>query len=210
MRRSRSSWSWPRSRVAACTAQVDRWLHVEPLANSGTNYYPFLLVGVKIAGALALALLLARVTRVRAGAEAGERLLAALGHAARAAPPRLRPGLSPRSLARLVCGDLVVYLVHIDAEGIASGRWPLLAPWLHTYALPVFAVLSVVVAVVWALHALARRRRGATRAHVRRASAGSSRVRSHIRTAARTSASTRPPRRRFGLAFESRPPPLPA
>jgi hypothetical protein len=37
----------------------------------------------------------------------------------------------------------------MDAEGISTGRWPLLAPWLHTSALPVFAVLSVVVAVVY-------------------------------------------------------------
>ena len=30
-----------------------------------------------------------------------------------------------------------------DTESVVAGRWPLLAPWLHTYALPVFALLAV-------------------------------------------------------------------
>ena len=30
-----------------------------------------------------------------------------------------------------------------------SGRWPLLSPWLHSSALPVFAVLAVLCAIVW-------------------------------------------------------------
>ena len=41
------------------------------------------------------------------------------------------------------------FLVQTDAERVAVGRWPLLAPWLHTSALPVFAVLAVVVALCW-------------------------------------------------------------
>ena len=41
--------------------------------------------------------------------------------------------------------------MHADIEGIAAGRWPLFAPWLHTYALPIFAVLAVAVAVALAL-----------------------------------------------------------
>ena len=36
-----------------------------------------------------------------------------------------------------------------DSGAVSAGRWPLLAPWLHTYALPVFAVLSVLVAIGW-------------------------------------------------------------
>jgi hypothetical protein len=195
----------------SCTAQIDRWLHVEPLANSGTSYYPFLLVGVKIAGALALALLLARVTRVRAGAETGERLLAALGHGNQRGTPRLRPGLSPRIWLASFAATSCVYLVHIDAEGIASGRWPLLSPWLHTYALPVFAVLSVGIAVIWrdtrwldavegyAAQTFARIRRILTDA-----------LRTSDRSHGRPRDDDASPRRRFGLAFESRPPPLPA
>jgi hypothetical protein len=37
----------------------------------------------------------------------------------------------------------------VDAEGLSEGRWPVLAPWLYTSALPVFAVLAVAVAVVY-------------------------------------------------------------
>ncbi len=50
------------------TARVDARLHVNPLANSGTSYYPFLLVGLKIVCAFALAALLARASRARAAA----------------------------------------------------------------------------------------------------------------------------------------------
>ena len=43
------------------TRHVDRaFPHVAPLARSSASYYPFLLVGVKIVGALTLAALLAR------------------------------------------------------------------------------------------------------------------------------------------------------
>ena len=42
-----------------------------------------------------------------------------------------------------------IYLVQADAEGAESGRWPLLSPWLHSSALPVFAVLAVLCALVW-------------------------------------------------------------
>src|SRR5438874_9178080 len=76
------------------TSRVDARLHVRPLANSGADYYPFLLVGVKIVCALALAALLARATRARAAAEAGERLLAAVGHGHERRTPKLRPKLS--------------------------------------------------------------------------------------------------------------------
>src|ERR1700704_3323876 len=78
------------------TARVDGRLHVEPLANSSASYYPFLLVGVKVAAALGLAALLARATRARAAADASERLLAALGQRHTPPGPRLRPGLSLR------------------------------------------------------------------------------------------------------------------
>ena len=30
-----------------------------------------------------------------------------------------------------------------------TGRWPLVAPWLHSSALPIFAVLAVVVALLY-------------------------------------------------------------
>ena len=76
------------------TARVDGALHVSPLARPDTSYYPFLLVGVKILGALTLAALCARGLRAWAAADAGRRLLAAAGHATETGSPRLRPGLS--------------------------------------------------------------------------------------------------------------------
>jgi hypothetical protein len=193
----------------ALTGHVDRALHVAPLARTDTSYYPFLLVGVKIAGALTLAALVARGLRAWAAADAGHRLLAAAGHRHRTRSPRLRPGLSPRVWAASFGAMSVAYLVHADADSAAAGRSALFAPWLHTYALPVFAVLAVLVALVWRLagwlyeiedyadRTLARARRILTavaRLPVR-----------HARPADDTA-----PRRRFGLAFESRPPPLPA
>jgi hypothetical protein len=193
------------------TAHVDRLFHVEPMAPKDASYYPFLLVGVKIVGALALAALLARGLRAWAAADAGNRLLTALGRAHEHRSPRLCSGVSPRVwLASFVVTSLL-YLVHIDADGMAHGRWPLLAPWLHTYALPVFAVLAMAIALVWrfaswlyevedyAVRTFARVRR------IIRAALAASNRRAHPRATDETG-----PRRRFGLSFESRPPPLPA
>jgi hypothetical protein len=192
----------------ALTGHVDRALHVEPLARSGASYYPFLLVAVKIVGALTLAAVLARATRAWAAADAGGRLLTALGHDGQRAP-RLRPGLSPRVWVASFASTSCVYLMHTDIEGIANGRWPLFSPWLHTYALPIFAVLAVAVAALWrvagwlyevedyAERTIERARKILTAAL-------------HFRTPHPRAGDESAPRRRFGLAFESRPPPLPA
>jgi hypothetical protein len=190
------------------TARVDRALHVAPLANSGTSYYPLFLVVIKVVGALAVALLLARATRARAAAEAGSRLLTAFGHGQRRAP-RLRTSLSPRIWLASFAATSALYLLQADAEGAAAGRWPLFSPLLHTYSLPVFAALSVVVAFAWSFarwlhevedfahHTLERVRRILTAAAPPRSR--------YARPGDDTA-----PRRRFGLAFECRPPPLPA
>jgi hypothetical protein len=190
-------------------ARVDNALHVAPLARTDTSYYPFLLVGVKVAGALTLAALLARGLRAWAAADAGRRLLAAAGHEHHGPSPRLRPGLSPRVWIASFGATSVVYLVHADAESIAAGRWPELTPWLHTYALPVFAVLAVFVALAWRfagwlyeIEDFADR----TLERVRRILGGSAQPQRRYPHPADDAA----PRRRFGLAFESRPPPLPA
>jgi hypothetical protein len=193
----------------ALTAHVDRALNVRPLASPDSSYYPFLLVGVKVAGALTLAALLARGLRAWAAADAGRRLLAAAGHRHDTRSPRLRHGLSVRVWAAAFVATSCAYLVHADADGAAGGRWALFNPWLHTYALPVFAVLAVLVAVAFGLarwlHEIedfAHR----TLARVRRILGISTPVRlRHARPTDDTA-----PRRRFGLAFESRPPPLPA
>ena len=191
------------------TARIDRALHVEPLAPSHASYYPFLLVAVKVLAALGLAALLTRFVRGRAAADAGHRLLARLGHGADQRVPRLQVGLSPRAWLLSFAGTSLAYLVQTDAEGVADGRWPLFAPWLHTYALPVFAALSVVVALAWSVagwlrdvaeygaRTLERARR------ILRATLDSAAPRRRVRPTDDIG-----PRRRFGLAFESRPPPL--
>src|SRR5579884_3587631 len=106
----------------SATRRVDGALHVAPLAPSGASYYPFLLVAAKIAGALALAALLARATRAHAAADAGHRLLAAVGHASERRTPRLRPTLSLRVWLASFGATSLLYLVHVDAEGLADGR----------------------------------------------------------------------------------------
>jgi hypothetical protein len=192
------------------TTHVDRALHVAPLAPTGADYYPFLLVGLKAVVALALAGLLARLVRARAAADAGERLLEAIGHRHQGRTPRLRPGLSPRIWLASFVGTSLLYLVHSDADSAAAGgRLAVFAPWLHTYALPVFAAVSVLVAVAWrfarwlheveeyACRTLARVRRLLT-----------ARLAPPVRRA--RAAADAAPRRRFGLAFECRPPPLAA
>jgi hypothetical protein len=193
----------------ALTRHVDSALHVAPLASPDTSYYPFLLVGVKAVGALTLAALAARALRAWAAADAGRRILAAAGHAHDTPSPRLRPGLSLRVWAAAFVSTSLVYLVHADTESAVAGRWPVFAPWLHTYALPVFAVLAVLVALAWRLagflheiEAFADR----TLERVRSVLARVERVRQRHPHADDDTA----PRRRFGLAFESRPPPLAA
>ena len=189
------------------TARIDRALHVAPMANSHAAYYPFLLVAVKIVAALALAALFARAIRARGAANAGRRVLHAFGHREHTPAPRLRAALSPRVWFASFLATSAVYLVQADVEGAAAGRWPLLSPLLHTSALPVFAALAVIVAFAWRfarwlydVEDFAHR----TLERVRRMLTATARpVSRHGRIGDDTA-----PRRRFGLAFESRPPPL--
>ncbi len=189
------------------TDVIDRALHVSPLATPSTPYYPFLLVGVKVLGALALAALAWRIIGALSTMVAGERLLAALGHRRVYRVPRPRLSVSPRLWLASFTATSLWYLVHSDAGAVSAGRWPLLAPWLHTYALPVFAVLSVLVAIGWAAVrdwlADVDGYAADTLARVFRILRGGPLpVRRFSPTAERA------PRRLFGLAFESRPPPL--
>ena len=193
----------------SATTRVDRTLHVAPLAPQDAAYYPFLLVIVKVAGALTLAALLARLLRARATAEAGERLLNTVGKRPARSSPRLRPRLSVRTWLAFFASMSFAYLVQADGVGLSAGRWPLLAPWLHTYALPVFAAVSVLAALAWSL----ARWLHAVEEYAYRTIERAKRL---LRQAL-ARVSTPPladddagPRRRFGLAFESRPPPLPA
>lgn len=189
------------------TARLDHALHVAPIANSGADYYPFLLIAVKAVTALALAALLVRAIRARATAKAGGSLLRTVGQRDGGRAPRLHATLSPRIGLAAFASTSIVYLVQADAEGAAAGRWPLFSPLLHTYALPVFAALAVLVAFVWSfarwLHDVedfADR----TRERMRRILTVAAPPRSRYARPGDDGA----PRRRFGLAFESRPPPL--
>jgi len=191
------------------THRLDLGRHVRSPSYSGADYYPFLLAAVKLGAALLLARLVWRFVRARAAARAGHRVLEAIGrHAAPA--PRVRLDLSPRLWLAAFLSTSILYLAQTDAEQVASGRWPLLSPWLHTSALPVFAVLAVLVALAWSAVAswLSEYERYAQDTCAR---AGRlSRAVSPPPRTARTETAAASPRRLFGLAFESRPPPVPA
>jgi hypothetical protein len=189
--------------------RLDVGRHVRSPSYAGADYYPFLLAAVKLGVALLLARLAWRFVRARASARAGHRVLAALGKKPKPAP-RVRLELLPRLWLAAFAVTSVFGLVHVDADRAASGRWPLLWPWLHTSALPVFAVLAVLVALAWG--AVSRwlneyeRYAWDTCARAGRLAAGSA-APPRVQPTSRVSL---PPRKLFGLAFESRPPPLPA
>jgi hypothetical protein len=119
--------------------RLDVGRHVATPGYSGADYYPILLAVVKVGVALMLARVAWRFVKAA-------RTLSAHGTCSR---PRVRIELSPRLWLGSFAVTSLIYLMQMDAEGISSGRWPLLAPWLHTSALPVFAVLSVIVALVY-------------------------------------------------------------
>jgi hypothetical protein len=190
------------------TMRIDVGRHVGSPSYARDAYYPLLLALVKVSVALMLALVTWRVLKARSAARAGRKLLAAVGGRAVAAP-RLRVELRLRAWCLAFLTTSSFYLVQTDTERLAVGRWPLVAPWLHTSALPVFAVLAVVVAVIY--EAVTRWLReyesyaGAIVAAVR-AFAGARRPAPIFHRRVELA----PPRRLFGLAFESRPPPVPA
>jgi hypothetical protein len=191
------------------THRIDLGRHVSSPGNTSADYYPILLAGVKVAIALLLARLVWRLVRARTAARAGHRVLAALGARPARRAPRLRITLSPRLWLSFFLLTSVIFLLQVDAEGLAAGRWPLLAPWLHSSALPIFAVLSVFAAVVWGAVAgwladYESYAESTVARATRLARAGC------FRPAQAHPSVEVPPRRLFGLAFESRPPPAPA
>jgi hypothetical protein len=190
------------------TEQIDLGRHVQTPGYASSAYYPFLLAAVKVGVALTLARLAWRFAKARAAARGARRLLAAVGARPATCVPRMRLQLSPRLWLCTFVLTSLFFLVQTDAEAVASGRWPLFAPWLHTSALPVFAVLSVVVALVYG--AVARWLTDYER-YARAAAAEA-----HLALSAVPAAVGRPtregsaPRQLFGLAFQVRPPPVPA
>src|SRR5947199_6057871 len=174
--------------------------HVAAPSYAGADYYPILLAAVKGGIALLLARLAWRFARAHAAARAGNRLLTAVGARPARPAPRLRIALSPRLCLASFAVTSLIYLVQMDAERLSAGRWPLLSPWLHTSALPVFAVLAVFVAFVWGVVAdwLAEYERfaEATVAEARAATAA------ELPASGRSVDGQLSPRRLFGLAFE--------
>jgi hypothetical protein len=187
------------------TIRLDLGRHVPTPSYAGADYYPFLLAGVKVAIALMLAALTWRFIRARAAARAAQRVLARVAAHPREAP-RMRVHVTVRSWALAYALTAGFYLVQTDSERFAAGRWPLVSPWLHTSALSVFAVLSVLVALLYG--AVSRWLSD----YERYAEDAVATVRSLLHRV-RLFATPRawndcdPPRRQFGLAFESRPPP---
>jgi hypothetical protein len=188
------------------THRIDVGRHVGPVSYEHQSYYPFLLAGVKIAVALMLARLAWRFVKANAVAREARRLM---GRRPRARGARVPIALSPRLWLLSFVVTATIYLVQTDAEQVAAGHAALLAPWLHTSALPVFAVLSVFVAVVFRavegwLGAVERLAADAL-ALARRLSGGGRQLARPPRAE-----DDHGPRSRFGLSFESRPPPAPA
>jgi hypothetical protein len=191
------------------TQRIDIGRHVQSPGYAAADYYPFLLAGVKVGIALLLARLLWRVGRARAAARAARRLLVAVGHGPSEQAPRVRLRLSPRLWLAVFGLTSLIYLVQADAEVLSSGGGAMFDPWLHSSALPVFAVVAVAVAFLWVAvqRWLADYERYAARTVARARQVGAAAAAKPVHPA---ESSTATPRRLFGLAFESRPPPLTA
>lgn len=190
------------------THRIDVGRHIDSPSYAGADYYPILLMVVKAGVALMLARLLWRFVKARSTAAAARRLLAASGRRPVTAAPRVRLQLSPRLWLGAFLVTSSIFLVQTDAERLSTGRWPLLAPWLHTSALPVFAVLAVLVAVVY--HAVARWLTE-YELYARETVVYASRVRvARVPTPHPVRRERISPRALFGLALESRPPPVAA
>jgi hypothetical protein len=190
------------------THRIDVGRHVAAPSYAHTDYYPILMIVVKVGVALMLTRVAWRFVKARSIANGAARLLAAHGYTSSRARPRLRIEVSPKLWLGAFLATASIFLVQTDAERISVGRWPLLAPWLHTSALPVFAVLAVVVAVVYGVvtqwlgdyETYARE----TAADASRACAGDMALQTPHEHDEIT------PRSLFGRARESRAPPAPA
>src|SRR5262249_27513102 len=147
--------------------------------------------------------LLWRMLRAHAIERAARRVAGAVGGDI----PRLRITLSPRLWLTFFAVTATTYLVHADAGRVASGRWALFFPWVHSSALPVFAVLSVLLAVLWSAvrRWLADFERWAEDAARLARSLGRARP---VKVPFPHVALAVPPRRLFGFVLNSRPPPL--
>ena len=183
------------------THRLDVGRHLAaPGGYANADYYPVLLAVVKVVCALAVAAVGWRLTRALLAARSA-RLRLGAGRA-----PRLRLELSARLWLISFCVTALIYLVQTDAERVAGGQWPLLAPWLHSSALPVFSLLAIAVALVFGAVTrwLSEHDRFVERARA------AVRVRAGRELRLHPTSFLAPPRRLFGLSLQSRPPPAPA
>ena len=188
------------------THRMDVGRHVATPSYARADYYPILMIVVKVAVALMLARLAWRFVKARSIANGASTLLAAHGRTSSRARPRVRIELSPKLWLGAFFATSSIFLLQTDAERISAGRWPLLAPWLHTSALPVFAVLAVVVAFVYGV---VTQWLGDYETYAQETAADAYRacVRDvPLQTPHEHDELT--PRSLFGLALESRPPPV--
>jgi hypothetical protein len=190
---------------ASLTHRIDLGRHVRSPSYSHAAYYPAVVAAVKVGIALLAASLVWRMLRAHAIWRAAHRL----GGSAGSDLPRVRATLSPRLWLAFFAVTATTYLVHADAARIASGRWALFFPWVHSSALPVFAVLAVLLTVVWT----AVQRWLAD--YEQYAEDAARLARSLVRARPEATAFPRvavaaPPRRLFGLVLDSRPPPAAA
>jgi len=190
---------------AGLTHRIDLGRHVRSPGYSHAAYYPAVLAVVKVGIALLAARLAWRLARALEVGRTARRVPGVVT----GAMPRMKFSLSPRLWLAFFAFTATTYLVHADVEHTASGRWALFFPWIHSSALPVFAVVSVLLALLWSVvqrwladyeqfvEDAARLARSLTR-----------------RTAPRTvfpqTLLSVPPRQLFGLVLDSRPPPVSA
>jgi len=191
------------------THRLDFGRHVGRVSYAHADYYPFLVAAVKVGVALMLARLAWRFAKAHATARAARRIARAAGARPHRRAPRVRLELSPRLWLLSFLGTASIYLVQTDVERVMGGRWPLLAPWLHSSALPVFAVLAVLVAFAWSV---VQRWLADYEQYVEDAARLARRL---LRAPVEAIAFPRalhaaPPRRLFGIVFDSRPPPASA
>ena len=186
---------------AALTHRIDLGRHVRSPSYDDAAYYPGLVAVVKVG----IALLLARLSWRVIWARATERTALRIVGAVTGAPPKIRVALSARLWLAFFAVTATTYLVHADATRVADGRWALLFPWLHSSALPVFAVLSVLMAFVWGM---VQRWLADYEQYVQDAVARAYRlVRGATALAFPRVVLADPPRRLFGLVLDGRPPP---
>jgi hypothetical protein len=190
---------------ASLTHRIDLGRHVQSPSYSHAAYYPALLAVVKVGIALLAARLVWRLARARATERTANGVLGVV----RGDMPRIRMTLSPRLWLASLALTAAAYLVHADLVHPAQGRWALLFPWVHSSALAVFAVLAVLMTVLWTAvqRWLADYERYAEDAA--RLARRLVRIRPPAAVFPRVVLAV-PPRRLFGFVLDSRPPPAAA